>query len=193
MALVTKIDPTGVDVPIDNLQKYIWQKMSWSNFRYTSYPRAYKTETNDGNTYEVFVNGKEYREVLYDDRVDVSTFFVADENLTKVNNQVYKTTIRLIVQINLSACYPDIPHRADEEATMELLKVLDVNYWKYKVLNVRKGIRNVFRDINVNGILFTDMQPFHIFSVEMEVEPCRCVGVKTPQNIFDNTFDITFS
>jgi hypothetical protein len=196
MALVQKIEPKGIDKTIDMLQSYIYSNISWSNFNYESYPRAYRNFKNTNLIDEVFVGGKDYKEVFFDDRKDCTSYFIADSNVNNNGNGVYRQQVTLIVQINLKKCYPDIQHRADEEARMELLNVLKKRLKTNEILRITTGMRNVYGEAFRMVDDKTDMQPFHVFSVTLDLRVCECCNQKkiTPiMKTFDNTFDNTFA
>lgn len=175
MALIVKKDPTGIDNSIDKLQKYIYSRISWAGYDYDCTPRAYKNESEKGIVYELFVGGKEYSDTLYDDKVDCKSFFIVSDN-SDLSDKFMKVEVKLIVQIDLETCYPSIPHRADEEAHQELRNVVRNNPYGFTLLSMNVGLKNVLNDIDINPVLYTDMQTRHVFSMtfDLNIECCSC-------------------
>ena len=86
MALITKNSTVGIDVPIQQLQTKLYQqlKAAWNinnDTDYSSYGRAYKNQTNDGISPEVFIGGLDYKDVYFDDTLKALSFFAIDDTV----------------------------------------------------------------------------------------------------------------
>jgi len=114
MSLVSKISPVGIDKAIANVQtrlyNYLTLTAEWLN--YESYPRAYKNPLGEDTIPEVYVGGNEYEEVLFNDKFNVTSFFLVDDNVTNNNGPgeeaTYTQGISVIFQANLAALYPSM-------------------------------------------------------------------------------------
>jgi len=173
MTLISKISPVGIDVEIDRLQKALYKHLTSTNIGWTdyeSYHRAYKNETNDNRKWEVYVSGKEYKEVLFDDKFNATSFFIVSDTYEAVDQiGMFQTNVSLIMQLKLDEMYPSIAHRADEEAHRDVIIGLNNSNTNNKVTGVTKGIRNVYTEIGYGANKFDDMHPHHVFRVNMEV------------------------
>lgn len=182
MALINKISPVGIDVPIDRLQGLLYDgfganitALSWVSAvnGYESYHRAYRNEDNQdtaGQIVEVYDTDNEYKDVFNDDNFSATSFFLIDENIG-TDGHLYNTDISIIFQINLAETYPNITHRADEEAHKEVLLKLEENPWdSYSITGLITGISNVYSALNLGKIRYTDMHPKHVFMVNMNVQ-----------------------
>lgn len=172
MATVRKTNPVGIDAVIDNLQLSIHKLVDsgkWSSM--TVYPRAYKNESEAGIKPEIFTgtSGVDYEEVLYNDKLAASCFFITDDNMNVINeNQRGRGRISVILQVDLNQIKPNITHRPDEEARYDAVIALSRNRYNWNVTNVITGIANVYREFDRRKIKYTDMNKRHVFRVEME-------------------------
>lgn len=164
MAINTKINPVGIDDVIDYIQNLLYANLSWTN--YESYARAYKNETNENLMYEVFTSDNDYKEVLIDDRFNATSFFITEDVSTY--SERYNTTVSVIFQLNLKDLYPSILHRPDEEAHNDVLLILQDNP-KFDIENITKGIRNVYSEIGYGANKFDDLNPYHVFKIDLNV------------------------
>jgi hypothetical protein len=179
MSLILKDIPVGVDIAVNNLQTYLWDNISWNkdlftDANYESYHRAYRNETNGTEIWEVFTSGKDYIEVLYDDKFLATSFFVVDDNVNINETGKETTNMSIIFQVNLQRLYPSVIHRADEEAHREVMSILKDNPWSYKLTTIVKGIRNVYSELGYGANKFEDMQPFHVFRIDFEGVKASC-------------------
>jgi len=112
-----KTNPVGVDKVIDNLQVFLYQLAISTNNTWESYPRAYKNPKRfDERGYipEVYLATGEYKEVFFDDSMDISTFFVVGDR-REIGNGKVTAPLSLILQCNLTKLFNSVSHRADEE------------------------------------------------------------------------------
>lgn len=173
MPLIQKISPVGIDIVIDILQKKLFNELGWdTNTTYEANHRAYKNETEDGIIPEVYDGKKEYRDIYFNDTVDANSFFLVDD--TRTGNRAYTTTVSIIFQLKLDKIFPNIIHRADEEAHAQVLQVLEINPTSAKISSLQTGISNVYSGLLVDQSKFDNMQPFHVFKVDMDVNFNNC-------------------
>jgi len=173
MPLIRKTAPQGIDRIIDILQVKLFNELGWDTGTvYESNHRAYKNETKDGIIPEIYKGSKEYREVYFDDKIDASSFFLVDD--TRTGNRAYTTTISIIFQLKLDEIFPNINHRADEEAHVQVQNVLEINPTSAKLSSLVVGLSNVYSGLLIDKLKETDMQPFHFFRIDMEVDYNNC-------------------
>ena len=163
-------NPVGVDRVVDNLQKYLNEKILWLDIPFGI---AYKNETTEGKTKpEVFVNNlinnKDYIEVFPDDRINFCFFDV--NNIENYNEDIlgYNTDIRIIFFVDLKKAYPNLTHRATSEVHRDIDQALKKygkdNFQRTKIIKTTKEVyQNYSYDIESYTI---DMQPFHVFAIE---------------------------
>ena len=178
MPLIQKISPVGIDRIIDSIQVVLFNKLGWDSLpsvTYESNHRAYKTpgEINgtSGLIPEVFDGIKEYKEVYFNDNVDASSFFLVDD--TRTGDKLYTINVSIIFQLKLDKIFPLITHRADEEAHKQVLDVLE-RTTLVKINSLQTGIANVYSGLLVDQSKLDDMQPFHVFKVDMDIDYENC-------------------
>jgi hypothetical protein len=163
MATIRKISPKGIDVVINGMQT-ILETLSWTN--YEIYDRAYKNETNEAVKYERFVSGNDYQDVLTDDGFSATSFFTVSDNATY--EERWNATVSIIFQLKLTDLYPLVAHRADEEAHNEVAVLLQ-NDPRFELTRLTKGIRNVYSELGYGANKFDDLNPYHVFKVDLSV------------------------
>lgn len=159
-----KTNPVGIDKRIDRIQHLLFNGLDWTN--YDSYHRVYLNETGDEKAFEFYLSENEYKDVLYDDRKSATSFFTTKENSNK--NGTWSNEISIIFQLNLAELYPLIGHRADEEAHRDVINVLEKN--GFDITSKEVGIRNVYSDMGYGKGKFEDLEPFHVFKININLE-----------------------
>lgn len=185
MALVTKTDPKGVDFVINAIQNYIYPNLLGEGWDvYQCYPRANKNFKGNFIIPELSIDPNEYKEVLFDDKVKASSFFLVDDRVAfNEDEQLIVQNVSIIFQLNIAELFPGVTdHRADEEVHVLLTQLFTDNQDLFvDVLGYETGIRNVYRDLNIAGIGFNtelndDMSKFHVvkynFTVTYDLQDC---------------------
>ena len=159
-------NPIGIDKPIQGLQKYLTANLSWLT---DSFGRAYKNIDRDGKFYpEVFNSDNEYINVLANDFVSGMSFFEVVNDFDKNIGLNYDTTVRLIVYVKLDKAKPSILNRADENIVQEVVNVINNYANGFEFTKVVKGIKNVYRDYNLNfNEAIADTHPNFVCAFEM--------------------------
>ena len=165
--LIRKTDPKGIDISIDRLQDYVYNNYTASE--YESYPRAYKNNRGDGGIIpEVYTSNGDYKETFFDDRFEISSFWLVDDNSSV--DELTTTTISVIFQVNIAELYPSITHRADEEFIRDMYNILYDNPWSYKITGISRGIENVYSEFDTSQVQWDDMSDFFVCRFDLEVE-----------------------
>ena len=170
MALVRKISPVGIDVRIDRLQNYLYNKLSWTN--YESYHRAYKNQKEGSLIPEVYTSNGDYTEVYFNDNYYATSFFLTDDN--RVIGDGLSSTVSLIFQIQLDKIYSSVTHRADEEALNEITGYLIDNSRGFDLTNILTGIDNVYSGLNLEMPTNTNMSNFFVCRFDMDTTYTNC-------------------
>lgn len=205
MAIQSKINRDGIDVVIEQLQQSTFPRLLgfWDGATtYISYPRANKVYKNDNIIPEVSLDKKDYREVLYQDKVFVTSFFIVDD--TRIYNdetRQFKHTISMIFQADLVKLYGNT-NRADEEFNMDVIRVLKKeNLYIVGDITLADGVDSVYSDLTISGELkdklkLTNMSQRHLLRVTFDVlyrDDCAkpillvCPQVGTPVSTTFNT------
>lgn len=158
MALVLKTSPVGIDIVIQALQTYLYNNLTtWTN--YQSYGRAYLNESERGIVAEVYDSKGEYKDCLFDDKFNVTSFFMVDQSIDYVEKGT--ANVSLIVQANLKKLYPSILHRADEELHNDVITHLRRRIDSGEMKGIETGLSNVYDKLKIDNIKYTDISDFH--------------------------------
>lgn len=167
MQLVHKENPVGVDAVIDKLQRDLFIELTvrfgWRD--YDSYPRAYRNRKEGDTIPEVYTSNGDYKEVLFNDKETVTSFFLTDDKRTyEQGNSVFTQWVSIIFQANLAKLFPDIQHRADEEMIDNIFKALKNKNWEGKFVEVITGVDKVYESLKLSYDKknFDDMGNFSI-------------------------------
>ena len=205
MAIVSKTNIKGVDVVVNYLQEYAYAYLIsyWDNAAvYTSYPRVNKNYREDNTIPELSIDNKDYKEVLHNDKISVSSFFVVND--TAVYNSLeerVKQNISIIFQCDLDSIYGS-SERLDEVFNSDVLSVFakEDNYITGDI-TITTGVDNVYSDFTISGelkdkIKLFDMSSTHVVKLSFDVifdDGCTNALYRVCQNVITNVNDDLFS
>lgn len=156
-------NPKGIDNAIQKIQSHLFSKLSWSEI--DAYGRVFENPSKDkGLTLEAYVSKNEYKDVFTNDSKTATFFFIEDNRHTTNEGIQFKNKIKVVFIINLKKAYPNLIHRADMEAEIEAVELLRTRA-NFSMTEIEKGIGEVFKGFNTDRIKLSDMQPYHIFSI----------------------------
>ena len=163
MAIVRKTDPVGIDAVVNDLQTQL-ETLGWTT--YDNYPRAYKNKTENGIIPERYTQDGNYLEVLFNDKLNASSFFLMDDTLNPTPfGQQIEGGLSIIFQVKLDKLKPLIAHRADEEIRNAVIIALRKNKYAWEFSSVVTGIDNVYAGFDLTQITYDDTSYFHVFRV----------------------------
>lgn len=137
------------------------------------YGRVQKVLAKDGKSFipEVHISSKERKEVFYDDRnaPGGNVFFIDDDQHTSKNGVMFTAKVKIVFMLNLEKLFSATAYRADSEVQDKCIKLVE----KIKALDItglEKGLKNVFKDFDIDKIKLNDLQPYHTFSITGELK-----------------------
>ena len=166
MALLLKVDPVGIDRPIDKIQQALYTGLvtngTWT--MYESYHRAYKNETKDGIVPEIFTGKKDYKDAFTDDGFTATSFFLIPNEVGVVEGQKFQAEISIIFQVDLAKLYPNAPdsRRFDEEMHNEILNILNDLDANFTDVDYVTSLDSVYAGLDTSKIKWNDLQPYHV-------------------------------
>ena len=175
MGYITKANPIGVDIVINDIISEMYDGLTsagWTN--YEAYHRCYKNPTSNEGQFipEAYTSkydgNNEYQEVLLNDKHYSTSFFITGDETTYDNGN-YKVPISIIFQLNSLKLYPDLGHRADEEARNDAITTLRDGPNGGLITSIVTSVPKVYAEFDTDNINFSDMSPFHVFRVNLEV------------------------
>lgn len=181
MGLITKISPSGIDIPIQKFQTVMYGvlngKWGTGDNSFNCHGRAYRNQTADGYVPDVFQGAAttgeiEYKEVLFDDTLKALCFFSVGES-TKYDTGSTVAKVGLIFMVNVPQLKPGIVHRGDEEIRRDVELFCTGRRNGFTMTGFETGIDNVFREFSgwrkTTGIKYRDMQPLHCFRINFDL------------------------
>jgi hypothetical protein len=181
--IFTKTAPVGIDIPIQRFQQFLYPELQqlWgiaNDADYDCHGRAYRNQTADGYTPEVFsgvgndLNQADYKEVYFDDsKKALSFFFLGEITRYDVGNAV--APVGIIFMVNVPALKPAITYRGDEEIRNDVEKLCQIDRYNFRMTEMVLGIDNVFKEFSgwrkKEGIKYRDMHPTHCFRLNFNV------------------------
>ena len=175
-----KVKPVGLDKTIDYFQSKLFNKLSdLFSDDWECYPRIYKNKkSSNGATYfipEFTEFGEEYEDVLFNDRVPVTSFFLKGDTINETN-YIDTVTVSLIMSCNLKTIFPDIPHRADEEFKQAVVLASRGISNAFKLDTIEDEIDNVYSEFRNDYVQWDNIGDRHVvrfnFDVTYEYDCC---------------------
>ena len=183
MSVFSKSSPIGADIRIQRHQLFLYSELKtvWGitdDTSWNSHGRAYRNETVDGYTPEVFtgtgnVEGKDdYKEVLFDDSLKALSFYhMAEVGKYTASNPV--VDVALIFMVNVRELKPAITWRADEEIRNDVEVLCQIDKYGMTMTGFVTGIDQVFKEYSgwrkKEGIKYRDEHPLHCFRLNFSL------------------------
>lgn len=170
---------TGIDVPIASLRdafaSLLWPDVSNKIY----YSRVFHNLDKNGNLIgEVFTEGKDYKEVMFDDRYMVNSFFDVSDTIENVNEELQTTRdVGIIFQCHLPSVYPTATNRLTEELYRDVLRVINTHSMLVTPNSIEAGL-GAYGDMYTGNLREFDMQPWHVFRVNTTMRIDYTCGVE---------------
>ena len=170
--IYVKENAVGIDVVINDIQIAVSNSLQWVN--YNAYHRIYKNETANGirpEWYEDITQATkgEYEEVYLNDKLDASSFIYKEDTIPSVDvGRLFSTVVSMVFQVDLSAVEGVKDTRNDEEVHRLVIEAINGSTYG-KVASIVTGISNVYSEFDTTQIQWDDMQPFHCFRIDIDV------------------------
>lgn len=182
MGRVIVNNAVGVDKEINGIQDALIRSLftnngcnaGWSQDDFEIYHKAYKNPTQNGVVPEAYtqnsVNQKDYHEVLLNDNYTGTIFFTVDDTLTPTNNNKIETNVSIFFQLNIEAIYDNLDYRQVEPAHNDVMKALRGCANVKNINQLVQTIPLVYSEFRTDNIQYDDMQPYHVFRVDVTVD-----------------------
>lgn len=122
MANTVKINPVAIDIPIQETQTKLYNKLGYDQSVINGHGRCYLIDRNDDVIPMRHISGTDYKDVLVNDKYDCQYFCIEDKKTTP-NGPKYNTQVDWIFLMNTANLKPGVAHRADEECFVDVLRV----------------------------------------------------------------------
>lgn len=162
----TIINPKGIDSEIQKIQTYLFEKLNWGDI--DVYGRVYRNPSEQkGLKLEAYIGNNEYKDVLTDDTKNANIFFIEDDVHNTKEGILFKNKLKIVFMVNLKKASNNTAHRADMEIEIEAIKL--VRKQNFSIEKLEKGVKSALGEFDTEGIKLNDMQPYHVFSVTVEL------------------------
>lgn len=178
--LITKSNPKGLDLRVQNLQNLLHTHVlkAWglegTPDLYQCYGRVYRNRKDQGYVAEVYDGSGEYKEVHHDDRLAALSFVGFSENF-----EDEKGVAHLVFFIDLNKIKTGLTDRPDEQARIDIIKFAQKGYQGFEFETLETGAENVLREypgtlsnlrINAGADSYKiDMHPYHCFRINLNL------------------------
>lgn len=166
MANYTKVNPVGLDLVVDKVQKKLYDKLTalW-NVKLDGYPRCYEVKRDKKTTLEHYKGKNEYVSLIHSDTNKF--FFTCKKDIVQNSFTTYNAEIEVYFIVNVKDCKPSIQHRADEEVRMDVIDILSNIGYVEVTKKITTDITSVFSGYDFK--LVNDLHPNHCFKVTFQV------------------------
>ena len=172
MPLITRENSYGIDKSIDVFQKYLYEKLSNQFGTWNCYPRVYKNKIHRDNKTVVTAQHEEnnnYTNVLFNDKVNMQSFFIRDSENTPLKQLLSATTsVSLIMQCNLDSIYSNEKNRTDERLKEDIVSI-SRSFADWQLVNIVDGIENVYREFYNDDLQWSNIEPRHVVRFEYDL------------------------
>lgn len=166
-----KTSPVALDEAVQYLQDYIYSALAdYGVTDHESYGLCYRNETAAGNIPEWTANGKDYTDVRFDDKHDITTFFISGQGSEIVNQAIANADVFFVVQCKLDKIFPSITHRADQELQNLLSYYINNNPRGHEFTNIITGRSNAYDKLEFEKDSFDDIGSHHVVAFKLNIE-----------------------
>jgi hypothetical protein len=160
----------GLDAKIYELQQDFEDQLPWQceNQEVSIYGKIYPNPDSKNQIIpEAYIDENEYRQIFVDDKIPATIGFLVIGNRVTENSK-NRVNVDVIVTVNLDKIYTG-RNRDDEKALLEVMRVIRSGT-SIEALEIKEGVENVFSGFYIDNILFNNMQPWYVFSVNIDLE-----------------------
>ena len=163
---------TGIDVPIAILRQSfadnLWTSVTGKEFYARVFTNLNKNKQLIG---EVLQSGNEYKDVQFNDTLNMVSFFDVGDTVSNVDPDNQTTQdVGIVFAVKLTAIYSSISYRATEEVYRDVLNVISNTSTLEIVPNeIIRGL-NAYGNLSTEGLLQYNMQPWHTFRINTEMK-----------------------
>ena len=156
----------GIDAKIQIIQNQLSSQLTWTGI--DIYGRVQKTVSKElkGMIPEVYISKTERKEVFYDDKnaPGGNVFFIDSDEHTTKDGILYTAKIKIVFMLNLFKINTNATFRPDSETQETALRLIN-KIKAIEITGIEKGIDTVLSEFSTDQIQLNDMNPYHIFSV----------------------------
>lgn len=167
----------GIDYKILLIQNALQLHLGFDKVDF--YGRVHKSLSKDGKSFipEFHISNSERKEVYYDDRKAPggNVFFIDSDDHVSKDGKLFTAKVKIVFMLNLNKIFKvdgalvKENYRADSEVQDICVKLIS-KIRALEITGVEKGLKNVFKDFNIEQIKVNDLQPYHTFSINGDLK-----------------------
>jgi hypothetical protein len=163
--------PKGIDRPIQEMQQLfvdnLWTDIDISKKSFNH--RVFKNKDRNGNDIpQIYKGNREYRNVSFNDRVDVLSWFDVSDNTNSYNLGQVTQDVGVFFAVKLDKLYTSLAHRAIEESHLDVQKILLKRPKEFEITGITTGAA-AYGDFSTENLKTFNMQPWHVFRFNCNV------------------------
>ncbi len=166
-----KTSAIGIDAVIKRIQTILYDTLivDWVD-NIDGYGRIYKNQQDDSFIPEFYVGNGQYKDTYYDDEKACTFCFIEEDEHSSTDELVFIAPVKCVFMVNLEKIFPLDVERSDTEAQRDVTVILrDSSNEQYQLQSIQKGIENVFSGFEVEQIKFSNIHPYHCFSINVDL------------------------
>lgn len=156
----------GQDLKIKQIQDLLESHLGFTNVDF--YGRVQKSYDQTSKSYfpMAHIGNNELKDIYYDDKKAPggNIFFIESDEHPSKDGIMFTSKIKIVFMLNLNKIIDDKTYRADSEIEKRCM-LLTKKIGAFKVTAIEKGLKSILRDFNIDKIRFSEVQPYHIFSI----------------------------
>lgn len=162
-------NPIGIDAAISILQKSLKKKLGWDNVEI--YGRVHKIRDGKSIIPQAYVGNGEYKkDVLTSELNKNKVFFVPTGTTKTLPGGQMETTVKTVFIVDLSVIFPEVTHRADQEAIHHVNEIIGgVGLFK-NIVEIQTDVKDVLKEFDWKVGEILDIHPRKIFSINSKVK-----------------------
>ncbi|WP_109437821.1 hypothetical protein [Aquimarina sp. AU119] len=157
----------GIDKSISDIQDVLKREFisKWKDF--DIYGKIYKNVKDKKNIMEVYQGNGEYKPLYFNKDKTATVFFIDSDSHSTQDELVYTSDLKIVFVLNLSQIYNS---RKDSDAHSEVVNTIrNKTFGNFEIKEIQKGYKNILSNINNESFVFSDIHPYHMFSVNGKI------------------------
>jgi len=163
MTVHSKTNPVGLDKSLLKIQNKI-DDIGWENIEV--YGHLYVIEKDNRKFAGAYVGNGDYEDVLLNDKKNAVFGFFVSENRTGLS--MIRTPVEIVCSCNLAELFGNT-ERSDEEAMLNVLRIIKNMTLFNNESGIKTGFTNVFSGLTTDGLSYRDVQPWFNFSISFDI------------------------
>jgi hypothetical protein len=137
------------------------------------YGKVEKIPSKDGKSFipAVYISSKELKDVFYDDRKAPggNIFFIEEDVNPTKEGLLFTSKVKIVFMLNIDKLFSGTAYKSNSEVHDNCVKLIQKTK-AFEIKGLEKGLKNVFKEFNIEKMNFKDSHPYHTFSINGEIK-----------------------